>query len=488
MPQPLGLWGIVAPFELGEVGKPVQILRTGIWHFDDIGPLQVTKPMLQEFADNFKKNVRRGKLPITREHQAVYGSLGNLSDVYVGEDGESLYAVPEYNDFGEKEVKGGAWNYTSAELYHQWTDPETQQTHNNVLSGLTYTNYPRIKDMAQITCAEPRLSHLSEDRQPELPAVLSELAWLDDWQTCTDAQIVALLLAEHEHYTPTSVRDKLPDSAFAFPAQKKLLIHRMGNVKAAIGRFKSVQGVTDSERDVAWGRLKRAATKFGIDLHVSSWRDLGKSDETKNMSEGFYVTSLYDQFTQGVTPMPETKTAEVQLAEMQTQMAEQQKQLAEQVTKMQAQLSEQTAAMALSETARKALETQLAETDRKLALERETREQLEFSEGVDKARRELKISPAQATTYLAEGAKMSADVRKFVMADITTRPVIMSLGEQGSGTQRPGNSSDGTRTDAVAGGRERVELAELTKKIKNDNKGMSHGDALKLANKQLQGA
>jgi hypothetical protein len=34
--------------------------------------------------------------------------------------------------------------------------------------------------------------------------------------------------------------------------------------------------VSDSERDAAWKRIKKAADKFGVEVHEKSWHELGK--------------------------------------------------------------------------------------------------------------------------------------------------------------------------------------------------------------------
>ncbi len=41
-------------------------------------------------------------------------------------------------------------------------------------------------------------------------------------------------------------------------------------------RFDQVEGVSDGERDEAWKRIKKAADKFGVEIHEKSWRELGK--------------------------------------------------------------------------------------------------------------------------------------------------------------------------------------------------------------------
>jgi hypothetical protein len=69
-------------------------------------------------------------------------------------------------------------------------------------------------------------------------------------------------------------RDHLADENFAFPKERKEPIHDAAHVRNAIARFKQVQGVTDSERDTAWNRIKSAAKKHQVELNERDWREL----------------------------------------------------------------------------------------------------------------------------------------------------------------------------------------------------------------------
>ncbi len=71
-------------------------------------------------------------------------------------------------------------------------------------------------------------------------------------------------------------REKLSDSDYAFPKERKEPINDAKHVRNAIARFDQVEGVSDKERDEAWGRIKKAAKKFGVEVHEKSWHELGK--------------------------------------------------------------------------------------------------------------------------------------------------------------------------------------------------------------------
>ncbi len=71
-----------------------------------------------------------------------------------------------------------------------------------------------------------------------------------------------------------SARAKLPDSAFAFPNERKEPLTDAAHVRSAIARFGEVRGVTENERSQAFANIKAAAGYYGITVRASSWRDL----------------------------------------------------------------------------------------------------------------------------------------------------------------------------------------------------------------------
>jgi ElaB/YqjD/DUF883 family membrane-anchored ribosome-binding protein len=73
-----------------------------------------------------------------------------------------------------------------------------------------------------------------------------------------------------------SQRDKLKESQFAFPDQRKEPLENASHVRNAIARFNQVKDVTDAERDAAWKRIKTAAKKFDVEVSEKSWREIGK--------------------------------------------------------------------------------------------------------------------------------------------------------------------------------------------------------------------
>jgi hypothetical protein len=69
-------------------------------------------------------------------------------------------------------------------------------------------------------------------------------------------------------------RAKLPDSAFAFPSERKEPLTDAAHVRSAIARFGEVRGATEDERAQAFANIKAAAGYYGINVKGSSWHDL----------------------------------------------------------------------------------------------------------------------------------------------------------------------------------------------------------------------
>lgn len=74
----------------------------------------------------------------------------------------------------------------------------------------------------------------------------------------------------------TEDRNDVPSKEYAFPRQRKEPLEDASHVRNAIARFDQVEGVTDKEKDEAWGRIRSAAKKFKVDVDESDWRELGK--------------------------------------------------------------------------------------------------------------------------------------------------------------------------------------------------------------------
>jgi Family of unknown function (DUF6582) len=72
----------------------------------------------------------------------------------------------------------------------------------------------------------------------------------------------------------TAKENDLPDSAFAFPRQRKEPMTDASHVRNAVARFDQVTDVTDDDRRLAWANIEKAAKHYDVELSERSWTEL----------------------------------------------------------------------------------------------------------------------------------------------------------------------------------------------------------------------
>ena len=78
----------------------------------------------------------------------------------------------------------------------------------------------------------------------------------------------------------TKRRERMPAEKFAFPKERKEPLNDASHVRNAIARFDQVEGVSDSEREAAWRRIRAAARKYGVEVSARGWRSLMKGGKS----------------------------------------------------------------------------------------------------------------------------------------------------------------------------------------------------------------
>ena len=73
----------------------------------------------------------------------------------------------------------------------------------------------------------------------------------------------------------TAEKDSLPTTAFAFPRTRKEPMTDATHVRGAMARFNQVEAGTDSERDLAFSNIQKAANHFDIQMKETDWRQFG---------------------------------------------------------------------------------------------------------------------------------------------------------------------------------------------------------------------
>jgi hypothetical protein len=77
-------------------------------------------------------------------------------------------------------------------------------------------------------------------------------------------------------------RNDLPDLVFAFPKQGKEPLTDASHIKNALARFDQVEDISDTDRNLAFANIKKAARHYGVDVEQDDWRQLGKHPHTRN--------------------------------------------------------------------------------------------------------------------------------------------------------------------------------------------------------------
>ena len=79
----------------------------------------------------------------------------------------------------------------------------------------------------------------------------------------------------------TAQKNRMSKAVFAFPDERKEPLSDAKHVRNAIARFDQVEGVSDSERDEAWKRIRTAAKRCHVEVSADDWRDLFKGSKSK---------------------------------------------------------------------------------------------------------------------------------------------------------------------------------------------------------------
>jgi hypothetical protein len=79
----------------------------------------------------------------------------------------------------------------------------------------------------------------------------------------------------HEKHGQLTAQSDLPDTAYAFPKQRKEPLTDAQHVRNAVARFDQVIDVSDADRALAFANIEKAAKHYNVDLSETSWHDLG---------------------------------------------------------------------------------------------------------------------------------------------------------------------------------------------------------------------
>ena len=79
-------------------------------------------------------------------------------------------------------------------------------------------------------------------------------------------------------------KNRMASGTYAFPKERKEPLNDARHVRNAVARFDQVEGVSDSDRDAAWRRIRSAARKYGVEISARGWRSLMKGGRAGRQS------------------------------------------------------------------------------------------------------------------------------------------------------------------------------------------------------------
>jgi hypothetical protein len=79
----------------------------------------------------------------------------------------------------------------------------------------------------------------------------------------------------HEEHGELTTRSDLPDTVFAFPAQRKEPMTDAEHVRNAVARFDQVIDVSDADHALAFANIAKAAHYYDVELSETDWHQLG---------------------------------------------------------------------------------------------------------------------------------------------------------------------------------------------------------------------
>lgn len=140
----------ISTIELKDNGTSVvEVLRVGTIRDRD---LKITKKMLEQFVENFKKNVYGTEIQVNLQHNRGDEAAGWVKDVFIDDD--KLFAKIEWTDMGKEKISKRLFKFVSAELAGRFPHHKTGKLFSNVFIGLALTNTPALKAQNALALSE----------------------------------------------------------------------------------------------------------------------------------------------------------------------------------------------------------------------------------------------------------------------------------------------------------------------------------------------
>lgn len=329
--------------ELKEVGREIwhNVLPIGEFHDPRYGKVKITKDMITQMAENFKKGIPHYEPPVNLSHKDELGAYGKVADLEAREDG--LWARLVLTDEGLELLKEGKFRYVSAEFAEDYTDKKTGKSVGYVFLGVALTNRPahpgvepiklkdRIKEAVMILAEWLGLTE-KEVELADVPRwpINKDSPWSWNWARDADEIVERFgwaTLAKACAYVDTKNYEKgdsgYPEvkAAYKLPFAKvkngRMTIYRRG-VIAAMQALLGARGGTSIPRDEREGVYRKLASLYRRmdmeppEFHYEEVSDVKEFEEKIHTLEE-QVKALTAEKEELMKKLEETETAKKEL-------------------------------------------------------------------------------------------------------------------------------------------------------------------------------
>lgn len=163
--------GFVLSFSESSAANKIQLFRTGAFHHPEYGEFQITRQLLQELTENFKKGVRGIDIAVDYKHENDDIAAGWIKKLSIEDDGETLWADVDWTPQGKQKISDKEFRYISPEFTFAYKDNEQLIDHGPVLLGAALTNRPVIKYMEPVV----DLAEIKTKKQGDVTMTLEEM-------------------------------------------------------------------------------------------------------------------------------------------------------------------------------------------------------------------------------------------------------------------------------------------------------------------------
>lgn len=258
-------WRFIERFSLIKPDEWFRILPVG--EFVRFGrTVKVTFETVKEMAANFGR-VPSNRLPVNREHEGVYGKVGDIAAVEPRSDG--LYAKLSWLPSGLEALAEQAYQYFSPEIYWGPTEYDGQIV-SNVLVGLALTNSPYFGQLTALYSLQDSVNGGGPTGTPDIKS-------FEGGSTLSDSMTNKQLIKEAlEEFRAQQAKPADPPADPTESEQFKALKAENEQIKRDAEAYR--QQASEAAR---LARVEKYTTELGADHKAVAEKFAALSDEQK---------------------------------------------------------------------------------------------------------------------------------------------------------------------------------------------------------------